>query len=131
MIETGEYARTERGEILKITGIAFDIDGYKIYETDRNYTIAEIEIKTHSKNVEDLFEVGDIVMMCNIFGFNQLEYTNNKSELVDLILDIKDGSGVVGILTHELYNEDCYKINLRYENLKARELKEKKNNEKF
>lgn len=111
MIEVGEYIRAIDGEIgkaIKINKrkelftqiyldiISEDIDGYFVYEED---------IIAHSKNIIDLIEVGDIVKLIN--GLNKTEFIiiQYLSEL-----DIIKSHKIISILTHEQYEQNCYKV---------------------
>ena len=111
MIEIGEYARMKSGEILKITGTCYEIDDYKIYKTDRNYTIVEDEIKSHSKNIVDLIEVGDFVNGERVI--ETLVTTNidgSKLHLIRFPTDVITDNNIKEILTHEQYEQDCYRM---------------------
>ena len=116
MIEIGEYARMKSGEILKITGTCYEIDDYKIYKTDRNYTIVEDEIKSHSKNIVDLIEVGDIVHTMEVLDEEpytwdeDIYYIWSENHLSSIIKAIKNRINLIEILTHEQYEQNCYRL---------------------
>ena len=122
MIEVGEYARMKSGEILKITGTCYEIDDYKIYKTDRNYTIVEDEIKSHSKNIVDLIEVGDFVngeRVVDIFDVYLNEELASKRVLTEYRkaqytgLDLQYylyEEDIKSVLTHEQYEQNCYRL---------------------
>ena len=111
MIEIGEYIRMKSGEILKITGTCYEIDDYRIYKTDRNYTIVEDEIKSHSKNIVDLIEVGDFVNGKRVV--ETLVTTNRDGSKLPLIrfpTDVITDNNIKEILTHEQYEQNCYRM---------------------
>ena len=104
------------GEILKIAGTCYEIDDYKIYKTDRNYTIVEDEIKSHSKNIIDLIEAGDYVNYKLI-----IEKRKTKNKMWLLAVDELPEYRVINetliyeslietVLTHEQYEQDCYRM---------------------
>ena len=122
-IEVGEYVRTNKGLITKITDI--EIEKYEdgtseiFIETELNhgyldYTIEDI-VK-HSKQLIDLIEVGDIVNSCIVigFGYECVNGNKEKSILVEgkytkvnyalLNWDIET------ILTKEQMEANCYKV---------------------
>ena len=117
MIEIGEYARTNFGEILKITGITSEIEivdigkDIKIYKTDINCTILETAIKSHSKNIVDLIESGDFVNGERVI--ETLVTTNidgSKLHLIRFPTDVITDNNIKEILTHEQYEQDCYRM---------------------
>ena len=119
-IEVGEYVRTKNGlfgkvnkielagsgvrfggEYLSDTIIQFN-DG-KIYER----RVKDKNIAKHSKKIIDLMEVGDIVNNGYIYEIGNTEdghkWVHNLNGLLLFEEDIET------ILTHEQYNENCYK----------------------
>ena len=126
MIETGEYARMKSGEILKITGTCYEIDDYKIYKTDRNYTIVEDEIKSHSKNIADVIEAGDFVNGEKVVAIFEVypevypgevlvskrvltEYRTAQYTGLDLQYYLYE-EDIKSVLTHEQYEQNCYRL---------------------
>ena len=94
-IEIGEYVR--------------DIDG-KIYKADNIFLKhANIVVKTHSKSIIDLIEVGDFV---NGFPVMEPIYNGNVWWGVDEGYEqFKRAFGdIKTILTHEQYEQNCYKL---------------------
>ncbi len=93
MIEVGKYIRTKEGQI------------YKADEIFLKH--ANVDIKSHSKNIIDLIEVGDIVnqseRILDITGDYILTTERNccKSRFEKTIKTI---------LTHEIYEQNCYKL---------------------
>ena len=103
-IEVGEYIRTKQGHICKIVK---KIDLPDVYEDTEGFWVNEIDIKAHSKNIIDLIEVGDIVTTNNLcgevtkIGKDKLYLACNETCCID---------NVETILTHEQYEENCYKV---------------------
>lgn len=62
----------------------------------------EKDIKSHSKNIIDLIEVGDYVN-----GEYVVEISQNKEIITEPYHFIKH---IDNILTHEMYEQNCYKI---------------------
>ena len=122
MIEVGEYIRTKDGQI----GIFQNIDEHcrhygerledtiYIINTEKNEYLRLIDsnITKHSKNIIDLIEVGDIVNGCRVGAIccgekEGVKYTINfklEEETYDFQLKIET------ILTHEQYEQNCYKV---------------------
>lgn len=132
MIEVGEYIRTKRGYITKILKCLGKDIGYKNmqhYDVDhwtpyQGFIIYEEDIKTHSKNIIDLIEVGDIVNGCRVMS---VLYLKGKKENRVANFKLIDGQTYTGeidyegkkrefslvvktILTHEIYEREAYKI---------------------
>ena len=106
MIEVGEYIRTEKGIISKInSGVDIDILEFE------NAIIGNI--KAHSKNIIDLIEVGDIIEYIDDDGEYIKDFIIKKHTPVSLISFIeylKAYCKVIAILTHEQYEQNCYKV---------------------
>lgn len=110
-IEVGEYIRTRDGIIGKITkvidGIIFYVQDYDNipFKTD----IYETIIKSRSKNIIDLIEVGDIVKTGIETIFTQC--FDNKDNL-DYFKELykNEEHCIKSILTHEQYEQNCYKV---------------------
>ena len=64
---------------------------------------------TVSKNIIDLIEVGDIVFINDFAGYDFV-YINDKEMLEALKEDIQNGVEIKTILTHEQYEQNCYKL---------------------
>ena len=103
MIKVGEYVRTKNGYI----GNVVNINEFRPPEAeicvDMNFSdyvfVGEEDIKAHSKNIIDLIEIGDIVRIDN-----KLYNIQNIEELKEI-----DNRRIEEILTHELYEQNCYK----------------------
>ena len=94
-IEVGEYIR--------------DIEG-KIYKADNIFLKhANIVVKTHSKNLIDLIEVGDMV---NKEKVNRIYKSEHQQYIVLETRNIfkRDSKDIKTILTHEQYEQNCYKV---------------------
>ena len=65
---------------------------------------------TVSKNIIDLIEVGDIVFINDFAGYDFV-YINDKEMLEALKEDIQNGVEIKSIMTHEQYEQNCYKLN--------------------
>lgn len=133
MIEVGEYIRTTKGKIEKVKTIhntrftdhskmAY-IKKYKEMAPESrilyNGHILIRDIVKHSKNIIDLIEVGDIV---KVYVFADI--SDDDSEAVETyyrieskyeITELKESvkmnySKILSILTHEMYEQNCYKV---------------------
>ena len=120
MIDVGEYIRTKNGLIFKARKIETSkIDIYWV--NDEIYLLKE-DIKSHSKNIIDLIEIGDFVNGFKIYNMEYITY-NNHIDLVFTIfktpIDFTSPYKVIvtwqekdikSILTHEMYEQNCYKV---------------------
>ena len=104
-IKVGEYVRTKSGKI----------DIFK--EKDENYMFARcqkntywiFDITKHSKNLRDIIEVGDIVFIQDVLN-NDFVYIYDDEMLKAVREDIEEGLEITEVLTHELYEANCYKV---------------------
>ena len=113
-VEIKEYIRTKEG----IIGIFQNIDEHCRYygerledtiyiiNTEKNeyLRLTDNDIKTHSKNIIDLIEVGDIVNKEMITIIRRNDKTIESDTCYFTEKDIKT------ILTHEQYEQNCYKL---------------------
>ena len=110
-IETGEYVRTNKGNIGKVVEIRLgfnkDTQLYQnVYMLDNGlWTILEYIVK-HSKQLIDLIEVGDIVNETRILDITgdyvlTTEYNCCKQRL---------NNKIKTILTKEQMEANCYKV---------------------
>jgi hypothetical protein len=123
VIEVGEYIRTKEGKIGKIINITISDKGIKFYSIKWDI-IKYRDIKTHSKNIIDLIEVDDIVNGCRVMSV--LYYLKGKKGTRVANFKLIDGQTYTGeidyegkkrefnlvvetILTHEQYEQNCYK----------------------
>lgn len=109
-IEEEEYVRTFNGligQVVQITDYGYAIRIYNGAE----YVVRAV-IKKHSKNLIDLIEEGDIINN-NLIVYKGRTASGKEKCLVGnhiihgMSLRITD---VKTILTHELYEQNCYKI---------------------
>ena len=102
MIEVGEYVRNKDGKILKIDSFEKDLRNIEVvcFATGEVYTRQKLNeiIKTHSKNIIDLIEVGD--------------YVNGK-EVEEICSYDKDGNDKYELGICEIDCEDVYYIPLK------------------
>lgn len=104
-IKENEYVRTKSGKI----------DIFK--EKDENYMFARcqkntywiFDITKHSKNLRDIIEVGDIVFIQDVLN-NDFVYIYDDEMLKAVREDIEEGLEITEVLTHELYEANCYKV---------------------
>ena len=120
-IEVGEYIRTDKGIIVEIdSGVDLDMVEFE------NAIIGNI--KSHSKNIIDLIEVGDIVeIVIFIFDYEKEKYKDSikttKWYVDEFILEcIKNlyknkKIKLISILSSESFNRHCFKTkeDYRYE----------------
>lgn len=126
-IEVGEYVRTKDGRVEKIKvinkyGIVHKHDSDNdTFDTGINWyaesgrEINEEDIKTHSKNIIDLIEVGDIVNGCEVVAE---KYTYIEMNFINVDSEISYGwetgaipeSEIKAMLTHEQYEQNSYKL---------------------
>lgn len=128
MINVGEYIRTKAGQIGKVIEIKKRKElADQIYLDIRcndefyNVFVYDFDIKSHSKNIIDLIEVGDIVNGMRVIATeNRGRYNEEKQKDEKVILaenyDEWTENGVISnediktILTHEMYEQNCYKV---------------------
>jgi hypothetical protein len=106
VIEVGEYIRTKEGKIGKIINITISDKGIKLYSIKWDI-IKYRDIKTHSKNIIDLIEIGDFVNEPRVMA------VSNISGWVDTKEDVIYKDNIKTILTHEIYEREAYKIVIR------------------
>ena len=119
-IEIGEYVRTREGYI----GILIDInmknwnyltvDCERTVRRDHSYPDSYLYLKNedifkHSKNITDLIEVGDIVILEDEFDKN-IYYMYDESFVEATKQDIKEGETLKSILTREEFEKRKYNI---------------------
>jgi len=118
-IEIGEYVRTKKGQIYKVAeitpyGIGMN-DSHDIFENGEQFgsTICEEkDIITHSKDIIDLIEVGDIVDGNIVSDVDKIE---NRIYIEwangDYINTDRKCKGIIkSILTHEQYERNAYRL---------------------
>ena len=110
-IEVGDYVKTERGKIDRVTNNKFYIKQY--IDCERDLYLRENIVK-HSKNIIDLIEVGDFVngyRVLEMFKFQNDKYafTICKSDFKS-ICRIWSEEDIETILTKEQYSQNCYTV---------------------
>lgn len=133
-IQVEEYVRTKTGRITKIIKIdkciitvGHGMQEIKLYAKFSNSHVIHANnyqelykeinkyITKHSKNIMDLIEVGDIVndyKILNIVNLNNSDkkvFTICKSDFKD-ICRVWGEKDISTILTHEQYENNCYRI---------------------
>ena len=120
-IKVGEYMRTKNGLIgkvnkieLKGSGVRFggefltdeiiQFNDGKIYER----RVKDKNITKYSKNIIDLIEVGDIVFIQDVLN-NDFVYIYDDEMLKAVREDIEEGLQITKILTHQQFEQNCYK----------------------
>ena len=106
-IEVGEWVRSKIGSIGKVTKIE---DGKFLYEDKSLITFIGNVVK-HSKNIIDLIEVGDIVNKSEVYEIGQSENGQKWIHTCRGFLYYEEDLEKVTILTHEQYEQNCYKVN--------------------
>lgn len=101
-IEVGEYVRTNKGNITKMSSEEF------IKIMLENKSIFGKALK-HSKNIIDLVEVGDIVHIKDVLH-EDITYIWSEDYLKALKEDIQNGIKLVSILTKEQMQSIEYKV---------------------
>ena len=107
MIEVGEYIRTKSGGIEKLTKItkAPEVTAYWLNQ----YTyVEETDIIKHSKNIIDLIEYGDILEI--FLNDNKIDRVVVYGDVLQAIHDDFIAEDIKSILTHEQYEQNCYKV---------------------
>lgn len=123
MIEIGEFVRTEYGYILENT-IGSHGDVIKeLEEGNTEYIYKYGKIVKHSKNIIDIIEVGDFVNGIRVLqkfkninngnillvcGYCEIEDSIDKYENKEV--ELIGNRNIINILTHEQYEENCYKV---------------------
>ena len=106
-IEVGEWVRSKIGSIGKVTKIE---DRKFLYEDKSLITFIGNVVK-HSKNIIDLIEVGDIVNKSEVYEIGQSENGQKWIHTCRGFLYYEEDLEKVTILTHEQYEQNCYKVN--------------------
>ena len=120
-IEKNMYVRTKNGIIFKYypcrnNEYDEELNIYSEWDDDgRNYDC--YTIANASKNIIDLIEVGDILLIkdfadeaCMIF--NDMYYIQNENQLFNIKRDLEKNKNmkISKILTKEQYENNCYKV---------------------
>lgn len=123
-IEVGEFVRTDKGEIAKVTSVAKETLGEILGANEyRSIGFCNTEpyvygnIVKHSKQRIDLIEVKDVIK----YRINNISTTLETKGYVEGIVDISDEEmlqkiksdknyHILEILTKEQYMANCYKV---------------------
>lgn len=105
-IEIEEYVRTKDGKIDKVKNNDYYMKQY--IECEKGLYLRENIVK-HSKNITDLIEVGDIVILEDEFDKN-IYYMYDESFVEATKQDIKEGETLKSILTREEFENRKYNI---------------------
>lgn len=116
MIEVGEYIRTDNGEIAKVIYNATNEFCYKetlaldrVVSVNNSEFIYRDDIVKHKKDIIDLIEVGDYVNGYLIVD-KWYDYANKCYHLVTEGNKHIFEEDIKTILTHEMYEQNCYKV---------------------
>lgn len=118
-IKVGEYVRLENGLMGKISEVHIDY-----YDVDIIFgQVFETDIRSHSKNIIGLIEVGDFVNGCLIVEISKDPFIKGQINLwTNMILSEGEPfpneyykakileNEIKTILTHEMYEQNCYKV---------------------
>ena len=122
MLEVEEYVRTNNGLLGKvnkielkgsgvryagefITDTIIQLNDGKVYER----RVKDKDIVKHSKNIIDLIELYDYVN--GMIVFDIINYDNGEKELKLSSGYLMNEDEIQDILTHEQYEQSCYKLN--------------------
>lgn len=126
-IEIGNYVRTKFYGIRRVKEITLEpeldigvaiIPEVTVYWIDEYEYFTEEDIVNHDKNLIDLIEVGDSI---EFLEFNNTPYTEKDkmyemriisiSELNEIKQEIEENKiKLISILTHEQYEQNCYRL---------------------
>lgn len=106
-IKVNEYVRLKSGSIDKVINPNYYMSIY--VECEKGMYLLDNVVK-HSKQLEDLIEINDIVNGYRILGIYEATESNDER-----ILDIGYGMAIFNdeiktILTRESYMANCYKV---------------------
>ena len=116
-IKVGEYIRTKKGNICKvlatrekssfITSSGYNSTSPERYFVDntKQYSISKPYVAKHSKELRDLIEIGDIVIVQNGLGEEELIFTDNEDKK-----HIVRTHKIKSIVTKEQYKEMEYRV---------------------
>lgn len=120
-MKTGEYIRIN-GKIGKIKDIVLNGNLYEdsgIYLEDEKIILGKEEIHNlkSSKNIINLIEVGDILLIKDFVDeasmiFNDMYYVQNENQLFNIKRDLEKNKNmkISKILTKEQYENNSYKV---------------------
>ncbi len=112
-IKVGEYVRTNKGYIYKIkkirkSDVSEEVYIVRAHEDNYSFYLRKENITKYSKNIIDLIEVGDIVFIQDVLN-NDFVYIYDDEMLKAVREDIEEGLQITKILTHQHFEQNCYK----------------------
>ena len=119
-IKVGEYVRTNRGYFYKIkkirkSDVSEEVYIVRAHGDNYNFYLRKDNIRKHSKNIIDLIEREDIIEV-----YFPIKKTTIKIFMDEYFKDSMILQGLINgniilksILTHEQYNQNCYKLNTK------------------
>ena len=118
-IKVGEYVRTNRGYIYKIkkirkSDVSEEVYVVRAHGDNYSFYLRKENITKHSKNIIDLIEVGDFINGYRILEIADMKnaeekvFTVHRSDFKSTC-KIWNEQDIEAILTHERYEENCYK----------------------
>ena len=127
-LEVGDYVRTKNNGVCKLyrefheesvdveIGVFPEIDGFFIDKEEISYIEKEDIIKA-SKNIIDLIQVGDILLIKNFVDeacmiFNDMYYIQNENQLFNIKRDLEKNKNmkISKILTKEQFESMAYEV---------------------
>ena len=113
-IKVGELVRTHKGIIgtLQSQELTYPEPSEWILNVNgKEVVIVECDdyITKHSENLIDLIEVGDIVFIEDVLN-NDFVYIYDDEMLEAVREDVEEGLQITKILTHELFEANCYRV---------------------
>lgn len=119
-IKAEEYVRTNRGYFYKIkkirkSDVSEEVYIVRAHGDNYNFYLRKDNIRKHSKNIIDLIEIEDIVNGYRILEITDLKNSNKKVFTIcksdfKNICRVWEEQDIQTILTHEQYNQNCYKV---------------------
>lgn len=121
-IEVGEYVRTKRGEICKVLGINPELKNGRVYSyksyilDNRKGSLTKTYILKHSKNIIELIEEGDIIVVYLPIKKLEMKVIVDKYFCDSLILKGIKGKTIIlkSIITKEQFESDKYRIEKKW-----------------
>lgn len=107
-IKVGEYVRTVSGSIDKVDALYGMIENTIHLENHKWQDIKNI--LKHSPNIIDLIEVDDICIIDDKLSGFDCVYIYDESFIEAVKEDARRGYKIKSILTKELYEQNCYKL---------------------
>ena len=121
-INVGEYIRTNRGIIAKVIYIR-EATRYRctsgtishsperyFLDNEQKHSVSSGYVKTHSKNIIDLIEVGDYVNGMRVKDVYRPEGTYVKYIVIKENYSISSNEDIKNIATNEQFNSVMYKV---------------------